>query len=152
MTRVLHIDDEAPIRLLVRVNLEWQDEMEVIEAADGPTGVRLAKTELPDVILLNVNLPGLDGWQVAEQLREDRETREIPIVFLTARSKPTDIARGLELGAVDYITKPFDPLELAPRIRGVLERLVRGERGDVLREKTTELHALERSDHADAPG
>jgi DNA-binding response OmpR family regulator len=120
--RVLHIDDEAPIRLLARVNLEWQAGMEVIEAEDGLDGVRLAKDELPDLILLNVNLPGLDGWQVAEKLRSDQETREIPIVFLTARSEPREIARGLELGAVDYITKPFNPLELAPRIRALLER------------------------------
>jgi DNA-binding response OmpR family regulator len=140
--RVLHIDDEAPIRLLARVNLEWQSEMELIEAADGLTGVRLAKSELPDVILLNVNLPGLDGWQVAEELRRDEATREIPIVFLTARSDHKDIGRGLELGAVDYITKPFNPLELAPRLRGLLERLDRGEREQLRREKISELHAL----------
>jgi len=107
--RVLHIDDEAPIRLLARVNLEWEAEMEVIEAADGRTGVRLAKRELPDLILLNVNLPGLDGWHVAEELHKDEETREIPIVFLTARSELKELARGLELGAVDYITNPFNP-------------------------------------------
>jgi two-component system alkaline phosphatase synthesis response regulator PhoP len=140
--RVLHIDDEAPIRLLARVNLEWQAEMEVIEAADGLTGVRLAKRELPDLILLNVNLPRRDGWQVAEELRTDRETREIPVVFLTARSELKDVARGLELGAVDYITKPFNPLELAPRIRGLLERLERGERDELLREKISELARL----------
>ena len=141
MIRVLHIDDEAPIRLLARVNLEWEAEMEVIEAADGLTGVRLAKRELPDLILLNVNLPGLDGWQVAEELQKDQETREIPIVFLTARSELKEIARGLELGAVDYITKPFNPLELAPRVRGLLE-LERGERDELRREKISELRAL----------
>ena len=151
MTRVLHIDDEAPIRLLARVNLEWQAEMEVIGAADGRTGVRLAKRELPDLILLNVNLPGLDGWQVAEELHKDQETREIPIVFLTARSELKDLARGLELGAVDYITKPFNPLELAPRIRVLLERLERGERDELRREKISELRALMGADSADSP-
>jgi DNA-binding response OmpR family regulator len=148
--RVLHIDDEAPIRLLVRVNLESEGGMAVIEAADGRTGVGLAKRELPDLILLNVNLPGLDGWQVAEEVRQDQGTREIPIVFLTARSELREIARGLGLGAVDYITKPFNPIELAPRIRSLLERLDRGERDEVRREKLSELGSLMEADSADS--
>ncbi len=144
--RVLHIDDEPPIRLLVRINLEWEDKMEVIEAADGLTGLRLATSELPDLILLNVNVPGLEGWHVAEELRKDEATRAIPIVFLTARSRLDEIARGLELGAVDYITKPFNPLELAPRLFGLLERLDRGERDELRREKMSELRALMRDE------
>jgi CheY-like chemotaxis protein len=139
--RVLHIDDEAAIRLLSRVNLGVEG-MQVIEAADGATGVRLAKREQPDVILLNVNLPVLDGWQTAEELRKDQETGEIPIVFLTARSACRDLARGFDLGAVDYILKPFNPVELAPRLRGVLERLERGERDELRREKISELRVL----------
>ena len=141
MIRVLHIDDEAPIRLLARVNLETEG-MEVIEAADGHTGVRLATREQPDLILLNVNLPVLDGWQVAEELVKDQETREIPIVFLTARSELRERIRGFDLGAVAYILKPFNPEELAPRLRGVLERLERGERDELRREKISELRAL----------
>jgi two-component system cell cycle response regulator len=137
--RVLHIDDEAAIRLLCRINLEWEGSFEVIEAADGLTGVRLAKREQPDVILLNVSLPGLSGWQVAEELTKDQETREIPIVFLTGRSELRDRALGFDLGAVDYITKPFNPLELAPRLYGLLERLDRGERDELRREKISEL-------------
>jgi DNA-binding response OmpR family regulator len=119
---VPHIDDEAPIRLLARANLEAEG-MEVIEAADGRTGVQLAKREQPDLILLGVMMPVLDGWQAAEELRKDRETWEIPIVFLTARSEFKDRARGFDLGAVDYITKPFNPVELALRVRVLLERL-----------------------------
>ncbi len=141
MIRVLHIDDEGPIRLLVRVNLEAEG-MEAIEAADGLTGVRLAKLEQPDLILLNVNLPVLDGWQVAEELVRDQETREIPIVFLTARSELSERIRGFDLGAVDYILKPFDPAELAPRLRGLLGRIERGERDELRREKISELRAL----------
>jgi DNA-binding response OmpR family regulator len=141
MIRVLHIDDEGPIRLLARVNLEAEG-MEVIEAADGLTGVRLAKLEQPDLILLNVNLPVLDGWQVAEELVKDQETREIPIVFLTARSELSERIRGFDLGAVDYILKPFNPEELAPRLRGLLERIERGERDELRREKISELRAL----------
>jgi DNA-binding response OmpR family regulator len=139
--RVLHIDDEAPIRLLARVNL-MPERMEVIEAADGLTGVRLAKREQPDLILLNVNLPALDGWQVAEELHKDQETCEIPIVFLTARAELRERLRGFELGAVDYILKPFNPTELAPCIRGLLERLERGERDELRRARISELHAL----------
>jgi DNA-binding response OmpR family regulator len=140
--RVLHIDDEAPIRLLSRVNLEWEGGMEVIEAADGRAGLELAKRERPDVILLNVNLPWQDGWQVAKELRKDEETREIPIVFLTARARLEERLRGFELGAVDYILKPFNPTELALSLRGVLERLGRGERDELRREKISELRAL----------
>jgi two-component system, OmpR family, alkaline phosphatase synthesis response regulator PhoP len=139
--RVLHIDDEAPIRLLSRVNLEAEG-MEVIEAANGRTGVQLAKREQPDLILLGVMMPVLDGWQAAEELRKDPETREIPIVFLTAQSRLKDRARGFDLGAVDYILKPFNPEELASRLRGLLERLERGERDELRREKISELHAL----------
>ncbi len=139
MIRVLHIDDEAPIRLLSRVNIEAEG-MAVLEAADGQTGVRLAKRELPDVILLNVNLPALDGWHVVEELLKDEATREIPIVFLTGRGALKDRARGFDLGAVDYITKPFNPLELAARLRGLLGRLERGERDELRREKISELH------------
>jgi DNA-binding response OmpR family regulator len=140
--RVLHIDDEAPIRLLARVNLEWDGGWEVIEAADGRSGVQLAKRERPDLILLNVNLPVLNGFDVATELLKDHETREIPIVFLTGRSELKDRARGLDIGAVEYITKPFNPTELAPRLRWLLERFERGERDELHREKISQLHAL----------
>jgi DNA-binding response OmpR family regulator len=104
--------------------------------------LELAKRERPDVILLNVNLPWQDGWQVAKELRKGEETREIPIVFLTARARLEERLRGFELGAVDYILKPFNPTELAPSLRRVLERLERGERDELRREKISELRAL----------
>ena len=138
MTRVLVIDDEAPIRLLCRVNLEAEG-MEVLEAADGPTGLAQARTEDPDVILLDVMMPRLDGWRVAEELLLDQETKRIPIVFLTARAEFRDRARGLDIGGVDYVTKPFNPLELAPLVRELLDRVARGEREELRREKLTEL-------------
>ena len=138
---VLVIDDEGPIRLLCRVNLE-AERMDVIEAADGPSGVEKARNESPDVILLDVMMPGLDGWRVAEELLEDGNTREIPIIFLTARAEFRDRARGLDIGGVDYITKPFNPVELAPLVRGLLDRLERGERDELRREKLTELRGL----------
>ena len=140
-TRVLVIDDEAPIRLLCRVNLEAEG-LEVLEAADGPGGLEMARAEQPDVILLDVMMPGLDGWRVAEELLDDERTSGIPIVFLTARAELRDRARGLDLGGVDYVTKPFNPVELAPLVRGLLERVAAGERDELRREKLTELRAM----------
>jgi DNA-binding response OmpR family regulator len=143
-TRVLVIDDEAPIRLLCRVNLEAEG-MQVLEAADGPSGLETARLESPDVILLDVMMPGLDGWRVAEELLDDERTETIPIVFLTARAELRDRARGIDLGGVDYVTKPFNPVELAPLVRQLLDRVDKGERDDLRREKLTELRlALER--------
>ena len=145
MTKVLVIDDEAPIRLLCRVNLEAEG-MEVLEAADGPTGLAQARTEDPDVILLDVMMPRLDGWRVAEELLLDQETRRIPIVFLTARAEFRDRARGLDIGGVDYVTKPFNPLELAPLVQRLLDRIDRGERDELRAEKLTELRGLMESE------
>ena len=141
MTRVLVIDDEAPIRLLCRVNLEAEG-MEVLEAADGPTGLDVAREQRPDVVLLDVMMPGLDGWQVAQRLLEDEETSEIPIIFLTARAEFSDRARGLDIGGVDYVTKPFNPIDLAPLVRDLLARIDRGERDELRHEKLGELRAL----------
>src|SRR5204863_8756826 len=103
MTRVLVVDDDAPIRLLCRVNLE-ADGMQVLEAQDGPEGLEKARTTRPDIVLLDVMLPQLDGWRVAEALIADPQTGEIPIVFLTARAEVRHRAKGLEIGRVDYIT------------------------------------------------
>jgi DNA-binding response OmpR family regulator len=140
-TRVLVIDDEAPIRLLCRVNLEAEG-MQVIEAGDGPGGLARARDDAPDVILLDVMIPGIDGWQVAEALLEDERTNRIPIVFLTARAELQDRARGLDLGGVDYVTKPFNPVELAPMIRDLLHRVGAGERDELRRAKLAELRSL----------
>ena len=141
MTRVLVIDDEAPIRLLCRVNLEAEG-MNVLEASDGPTGLEKARNDEPDVILLDVMMPGLNGWQVAEELLEDDRTSSIPIVFLTARAEVRDRARGLDIGGIDYVTKPFNPVELAPLVRDLIERVDRGEREELRREKIAELRDL----------
>ena len=141
VTKVLVIDDEAPIRLLCRVNLEAEG-MEVLEAADGPSGLDEARERAPDVVLLDVMMPGLDGWRVAEQLLEDDRTSEIPIIFLTARAEFRDRARGLDIGGIDYVTKPFNPLDLAPLVRRLLERIDRGERDELRGEKLAELRAL----------
>jgi len=140
VTTVLVVDDEAPIRLLCRVNLEAEG-MAVVEAADGETGLELARTKLPDVILLDVMMPGRSGWEVAEELLADEVTSGIPIIFLTARAEIRDRAKGIDLGGVDYVTKPFNPVELAPLVHDLLDRVREGERDDMRRQKLTELRA-----------
>jgi DNA-binding response OmpR family regulator len=141
LTRVLVVDDEAPIRLLCRVNLE-AEKMEVLEAADGPSGLECARRERPDVILLDVMMPGMDGWAVAEALVEDPATSDVPIVFLTARAEARDQARGLDIGGIEYITKPFNPLDLAALIRKLLDNIERTGRDQLRREKLAELRRL----------
>ncbi len=141
MTKVLVIDDEAPIRLLCRVNLEAEG-MEVLEAPDGTAGLELARATPPDAILLDVMMPGLDGWGVAEELLRDERTRSVPIVFLTARADVRDRARGIDLGGVDYVTKPFNPVELATLVQKVVGAVERGEREAVRAEKIAELRKL----------
>ena len=141
MTKVLVIDDEPPIRLLCRVNLEAEG-IEVVEAGNGPAGLQKAREEDPDVVLLDVMMPGLDGWRVAEELLGDEQTNEIPIIFLTARAEFRDRAKGLDIGGVDYVTKPFNPLELAPLVRQLLDRIERGERDELRAEKLGELRSL----------
>jgi DNA-binding response OmpR family regulator len=141
VTKVLVIDDEAAIRLLCRVNLEAEG-MRVVEAADGRTGLTLARSERPDAVLLDVMMPGVDGWRVAEELLADDGTRDIPIIFLTARAEFRDRARGLDIGGIDYITKPFNPIELASLVQALVDRLHAGERDELRREKLAQLRAL----------
>jgi DNA-binding response OmpR family regulator len=139
--RTLIVDDEAPIRLLCKVNLEAEG-IEVLEAGDGVTGLEVARKEKPDAILLDVMMPGLDGWSVAEQLLADEATSAIPIIFLTARADLRDRVRGMDAGGLDYVTKPFNPLELASLVREVVDAVERGEREQLRTERLSELKAL----------
>jgi CheY-like chemotaxis protein len=130
---VLLVDDERAIRTICRVNLEG-DGLAVDEAADGGEALEAVKRERPSLVLLDVMMPGVDGWKVAEQLAADEETQDIPVVFLSARAAHEDRLRAQELGAVGYVVKPFDPVELAGLVRGVLARIARGEREQLNRE------------------
>jgi DNA-binding response OmpR family regulator len=141
MTTVLVVDDEAPIRLLCRVNLE-AEQMKVLEASDGEQGLEMARAELPDVVLLDVMMPGRSGWEVAEELLADEVTSGIPIIFLTARAEVRDRAKGIDLGGVDYVTKPFNPVELAPLVRDLVRRVESGERDELRRETFAEVREL----------
>ena len=137
--RILIVDDESAIRLICRLNL-GSSGFATLEAADGESALEVARAERPDLILLDVMLPGKDGWEVAEELGAAPETREIPILFLSARSDRMDESRGYERGGIGYITKPFDPNEMTERVRNIIDRVHRGEREELRREWGKRLH------------
>ncbi|MCZ4281262.1 phosphate regulon transcriptional regulator PhoB [Kiloniella laminariae] len=117
----LIIEDEVALTTLLRYNLE-KEGFRVNEAHDGEEALLRAKEETPDLILLDWMLPLLSGIEVCRQLRRLQETRDVPIIMLTARGEETDKIRGLDSGADDYMTKPFSPAELVARIRAIMRR------------------------------
>ena len=119
--KILVVDDEEDILELIRHNLA-REGYQVICAATGEKAVEKARSEKPDLIVLDLMLPGIDGLQVARNLKDDAGTRSIPIIMLTAKGEEADIVTGLELGSDDYVTKPFSPRVLIARIRAVLRR------------------------------
>jgi CheY-like chemotaxis protein len=130
---VLLVDDEQAIRAICRVNLEG-DGFSVLEAKDGAEALAEIRRQRPSLVLLDVMMPGADGWSVAERLAEDERTRDIPVVFLSARAADEDRLRAQEVGALGYVVKPCVPVELAGVVRDVLERVARGERDELNRE------------------
>jgi two-component system KDP operon response regulator KdpE len=116
--RILVVDDEPRMIKFIRLNLE-HDGFDVVEAADGLAALRQVRDSLPDLVLLDVTMPELDGF---ETLRLLREISAVPVIMLTARGEEDDRVRGLELGADDYVTKPFSPRELVSRVKAVLRR------------------------------
>ena len=118
---ILVVDDDTDILALLEMSLT-SDGFNVITASDGMEGLERAKTDLPDLILLDVMMPYMDGLQVIEKLKADRDTRSIPVLWLTAKSQTEDKLKGLETGGDDYITKPFGLREVSARINAVLGR------------------------------
>ena len=118
---ILVVDDEEDILELVKINLS-REGYRVLCADSGEAALQQVKTDPPDLVVLDLMLPGADGLDVCRQLKSDPATRRIPIVMLTARSEDADVVVGLELGADDYITKPFSPRVLAARVKTVLRR------------------------------
>jgi two-component system alkaline phosphatase synthesis response regulator PhoP len=129
MARILVVDDEPKIVRLVRDYLH-DGGFEVIVARDGREALMRARTEHPDLVVLDLGLPGLDGLDVTRSLRRDSG---VPLIMLTARDSETDKVLGLELGADDYLTKPFSPRELVARVRAVLRRRERSEADETIR-------------------
>jgi CheY-like chemotaxis protein len=130
------VDDEHAIRLLCRVNLAASG-IDVLEAEDGCKALELARTERPDLVLLDVMMPDIDGWTVARELATDERTRDIPVVFLTARAEPADKRMGEQLGGVGYLVKPFDPVSIGDYVDDVLDRIAHGERHELRRRITS---------------
>ena len=120
-TNILVIEDEEDIRALVKYNLQ-RENFEVLEAESGEEGLKLAERIVPDLILLDLMLPGKDGLEICRLLKRNEHTQNIPVVMMTARGEESDIVAGLELGAEDYIVKPFSPKVLVARIKAVLRR------------------------------
>ncbi|MBN1880406.1 response regulator transcription factor [bacterium] len=119
--RILVVDDEADIIELLQFNLE-KEGYQVLTAMTGEAAVKAAQAKLPELIVLDLMLPGIDGMEVCRILKRDARTSAIPIIMLTAKTEDIDIVAGLELGAVDYVTKPFSPKVLIARIRAVFRR------------------------------
>jgi len=119
--RVLVVDDERDILELVKYNLD-REGYHVTTVATGEDALAAARAKLPDIVILDLMLPGVDGLEVCRRLKGDPRTRHIPIVMLTAKGDEADVVTGLELGAADYVTKPFSPRVLTARIRAVLRR------------------------------
>lgn len=117
--KVLVVDDEPDVLLLCRVNLEFEG-YDVVQASDGVEALEQMRAEKPDLVLLDVMMPRMDGWAVLETAKADAELQATPIVLLTAKVQEADQIRGFELGAAEYITKPFSPLALAQTIGDVL--------------------------------
>jgi DNA-binding response OmpR family regulator len=119
--KIVIIEDEPDIRDVLRYNLEREDFV-VVCAADGETGIETVRAEQPDLVLLDLLLPGIDGIEVCRMLKTGERTRDIPVIMVTAKGQEADIVLGLGVGADDYATKPFSPRELVARIRAVLRR------------------------------
>ncbi len=121
MARILVVEDEKDILELVEISLQLGG-LEVIKAEDGLEALEKALTEKPDLILLDIKMPGLSGYEVCRKLKELPQTKNIPVVFLTARGQEHEIREGLEAGGDDYIVKPFAPDELPRRVKEILSR------------------------------
>ena len=121
-TTVLIVDDEKDLVDLVRYHLE-KEGFQCLQASDGLTALRLTQEQRPDLLVLDLMLPGLDGLEICRQLRRDPMTAGLPIIMLTAKAAEVDRVVGLEIGADDYLVKPFSPRELVARVKAILRRL-----------------------------
>ena len=121
MPKVLVVDDDPVIQRLLQVNFEMEG-WTVVIADDGIAGLAAAKQHTPDAILLDVMMPKMDGLAVAAELKADPETARIPVVLLSAKAQAGDLGAGMATGADEYITKPFDPLELLDRVTALIQR------------------------------
>ncbi len=127
--KIVVVEDEADIREIIEHNLS-REGYQVHTSSDGENGLQLVKRESPDLVLLDLMLPGLDGLDVCRELKSDPSTRSIPIIMVTAKGEESDIVLGLGIGADDYVAKPFSPQELIARIKAILRRSSLKDEGD----------------------
>lgn len=118
--KILLVDDEEDIRLVASVSLQRMGGFQVILATSGEEAIELASNERPDVILMDFMMPDMNGEALLEKIRNDEKLRRIPVIFLTAKAKPTDVQRLLRLGAKGVIGKPFDPTHLSEEVQRIL--------------------------------
>jgi len=118
---VLVVEDEPDLREVMRYNLQ-REGFEVVECEDGEQGLEAIRQRLPSLVLLDIMLPGMSGLDICRAMKRDPETRGIPVIMVTARGEESEIVLGLELGADDYVPKPFSPRELVARVKAVLRR------------------------------
>lgn len=119
--KIVIIEDEPDISEVIRYNLE-RDGYQVYSAEDGEEGLQSVREIVPDLVLLDLMLPGMDGLEVCRQIRADERTQQIPVIMVTAKGDERDVVAGLDLGADDYVAKPFGPRELVARVRALLRR------------------------------
>jgi DNA-binding response OmpR family regulator len=121
MPKVLVIDDDPVIVELLRVNFEIEG-FDVVSAADGREGFERAQADRPDVVLSDIMMPRFDGLQLLSRLKTDPTTKALPVILLSAKAQNAEVQQGLDMGADDYVTKPFDPFELIDRVNAVLAK------------------------------
>ena len=119
--KVLLVEDEDDIRKVAQISLQFRGGWEVSLAADGEECLERAVSDRPDLILLDCMMPRMDGYETCRRLKGDPTLREIPVIFLTAKSQESEVRKGLALGAIGYLIKPFNPMSLAAEIREILE-------------------------------
>lgn len=118
--KILIVDDEPGVVEIVRVNLEWEG-YDICEAFDGQEGWDIVRSEKPDLVILDIMMPKMSGLELLERIKADPHISDMPVIILTVRAKDEDVIQGLEQGAVKYLTKPFDPLNLVRVVRKILE-------------------------------
>jgi two-component system alkaline phosphatase synthesis response regulator PhoP len=123
MTKILIAEDERDIRELIAISLQGLGGFSVVQASNGAEAVERATAELPDLILMDVRMPRMTGYDACKILKENDSTKSIPVIFLSAKGQDQEIQQGLAVGAEEYILKPFAPDELVNQVRGVLKRI-----------------------------
>ena len=121
--KVLVVEDDRSIQMVLELVFTRMAKCEVIVASDGAEGLALIQKHKPDLVMLDIMMPGMDGFAVCERAKADEATRHIPIIFLTAQPQPAAVARAMSLGAAGYIVKPFDPIKIVDQVNEALARV-----------------------------